>query len=332
MRLNRFFLAIKEKLSRVRLGINTIGFILTLLSFYYLARLIFNINFSVINAIDIFWVIQLVFFVLLVYIPLVLLGSYCWKFILEFVSQRKIPFRFVFPIFARSNFVKYVPGTLPQYIVRNILGKKLGWKHKEIVLSSIIEIIFVICVNVFICILFLLTGYFDVIFRYVISYLNIKPFILFALIMCALTIVFVLAFRKIEFLQKCKNVLFTRSFLKLFLKYFVICSISALAVGLLFAFIYYFLFDFQLVFHDMMYISGAFIISAFLGYMVPGSPAGLGVREYSLVVLLSPVYGEANILIASLIYRIINIIADSMIFVAGEVLLKRKNINLKMRI
>jgi hypothetical protein len=141
---------------------------------------------------------------------------------------------------------------------------------------------------------------------------------------CTLAGGFIVFLRKTEFLQKFRRRVFSRSFLKLSLRYFIINSIGIFIIGLLFPFIYHFLFDSQLLVRDIVYMSGAFTVSAFLGFVVPGSPAGLGVREYSLIVLLASTYGETNILIASLIYRIISITADSGVFVAGEFLLRQE--------
>lgn len=53
------------------------------------------------------------------------------------------------------------------------------------------------------------------------------------------------------------------------------------------------------------------------GFLVIGSPGGLGVREALLVGLLGPVCGEAQALFAALAFRGVTILADVLLFLVG---------------
>ncbi|HEY6941818.1 hypothetical protein [Dokdonella sp.] len=48
-----------------------------------------------------------------------------------------------------------------------------------------------------------------------------------------------------------------------------------------------------------------------LGYVMPGAPAGIGVREAALVVGLGPALGEANALVVALAYRFVTVVVDA---------------------
>ena len=48
-----------------------------------------------------------------------------------------------------------------------------------------------------------------------------------------------------------------------------------------------------------------------LGYVMPGAPAGVGVRETVLVIGLGPALGEADALVVALAYRFVTVLVDA---------------------
>lgn len=54
-----------------------------------------------------------------------------------------------------------------------------------------------------------------------------------------------------------------------------------------------------------------------VGYVVPGAPAGLGLREAVLVLGLSPVLGDVDALALALTYRLITLLADGLLAIIG---------------
>lgn len=60
-----------------------------------------------------------------------------------------------------------------------------------------------------------------------------------------------------------------------------------------------------------------------VGYVTPGAPAGLGLREAVLALGLAPVLGEAQALALALAYRLVTVIADAVLALAGFVMLRR---------
>ncbi|MFT3669305.1 MAG: lysylphosphatidylglycerol synthase domain-containing protein [Pseudoxanthomonas sp.] len=53
------------------------------------------------------------------------------------------------------------------------------------------------------------------------------------------------------------------------------------------------------------------------GYLIPGAPGGLGVREAVLLLGLGPVLGEASALAAALLYRIVTMVSDALCAALG---------------
>jgi hypothetical protein len=69
-------------------------------------------------------------------------------------------------------------------------------------------------------------------------------------------------------------------------------------------------------------LTSAYALSWMVGFLVPGAPGGLGVREATLVVLLDGLYPEDAVLAIALVSRLSMIAADILIFLAGLVLLR----------
>lgn len=62
-------------------------------------------------------------------------------------------------------------------------------------------------------------------------------------------------------------------------------------------------------------IGGAYIIAWLIGLVTPGAPAGAGVRELILLILLKGVVKEADLLVAVVLGRIITVLGDVLFFV-----------------
>jgi hypothetical protein len=60
-----------------------------------------------------------------------------------------------------------------------------------------------------------------------------------------------------------------------------------------------------------------FAVAWVLGLIVPGSPAGLGVREAALLAMLSPIIGSAGAIIISITHRIVTSMADMLVALAA---------------
>lgn len=67
-----------------------------------------------------------------------------------------------------------------------------------------------------------------------------------------------------------------------------------------------------------------YIIAWVLGFVVPGAPGGIGVREFVLTLLLGNVVGKELILTLSILHRLITIIGDFMAYVV-RVFFSKKN-------
>ena len=64
-------------------------------------------------------------------------------------------------------------------------------------------------------------------------------------------------------------------------------------------------------------IGGAYVFAWLLGLVTPGAPAGVGVREMILLLLLKGFVADADLLMAVLLGRLVTVLGDLSFFVAG---------------
>ena len=63
-----------------------------------------------------------------------------------------------------------------------------------------------------------------------------------------------------------------------------------------------------------------------LGFVVPGAPGGLGIREFVLVLGLTPLIGEAQAALDAVMFRLVTIGGDAVMSAVGAVWLRRQSI------
>lgn len=61
-------------------------------------------------------------------------------------------------------------------------------------------------------------------------------------------------------------------------------------------------------------VDGAYVIAWFVGLVTPGAPAGVGVRELVLLLLLRGIATDADLLVAILLGRVVTLVGDALFF------------------
>lgn len=74
----------------------------------------------------------------------------------------------------------------------------------------------------------------------------------------------------------------------------------------------------------LLVVIGVYTSAWLLGFLLPGAPAGLGVREACLLIGLGPLVGHDNALIAAAMLRISTTLMDAVVFGIGALMLHRQ--------
>lgn len=232
--------------------------------------------------------------------------AYAWKNSLDYLAGRKTKYKDVAYVYGKANIGKYLPGNVMHYVERNLFATKIGLNQLDLAISSIIEVIGIIIV----ALLFSAVCAHEELLRAAEKY--VKPvyvillFVLGVLAIAALVIIY----RKSRRIRDMVKRLADWKFLKVFLINLVIYAIVLAILGAVLVLVCGFIYDAGIDAAGVAAIITYYMLAWVLGFVVPGAPGGIGVREAILVLLLSPVIGETVTLSAALIHRLISIIGD----------------------
>jgi hypothetical protein len=78
--------------------------------------------------------------------------------------------------------------------------------------------------------------------------------------------------------------------------------------------------DSEIHLQTWLLIGGAYIIAWLAGFVTPGAPAGVGIREMVLLLLLKGYIVETDLLMAVLLGRLITVVGDFLFFVSSSLI------------
>lgn len=229
--------------------------------------------------------------VVLVYTGVGVLLSLAWTLAVRALSSSPADHRLLLSIHLKTQIAKYLPGNVFHYAGRQVLGKAEGLAQMPLAVASGLEIVGQAAAG---AVLMIAAGLFlgdlpDL----------VSGWIFFLVIVLALSMPWWL--RMIPFVREVRIApALIYGVQGLYFVYLgLLAAIFSITVWLLAG--------------NMA--CGAVCLSAFvvawtLGFLVPGAPGGIGVREAVLVALLAPSLGEGVALAAALVFRVISVVGD----------------------
>lgn len=255
---------------------------------------------------------QLLLFSLLsvfIYVAAWFLMTLAWFRLLIWYGQSNISFRKCLPIYGRTQIAKYLPGNVFHFAGRHISGRRMGLDHAPLVGATLSEIIGqLVASSTFGVIGFLFLG---------ISQTYISSAGIFAIFI--LTVLFPAILNQLASKIKPLEPLYLKD-----------KTSAEIITGLIPIHLLYFLFFLILggVFLGLVYgmsdLSGLdqagsaviiFAVSWLVGFVTPGAPGGMGVREAIIVASLSKFISEPESLFVAFLFRIICVLGDLAFFV-----------------
>lgn len=233
-----------------------------------------------------------------------LMGS-AWRRWLEFFSGRRCDRKEAMRVYAKANIGKYLPGNVMHYVERNLFAGRLELSQKQIAGASLIEV----CSLILAALLLGVTAAFRQLEQAVSAALqavSLPRGVSVALVLSAAAagmLAMVYLYRKK--LGEARKKGFVKNFLACFLTYLlVLAMLGAILV---------FLYGYQIAVPsagDALQMISAYIIAWVLGFVVPGAPGGIGVRELVLTLLLTPLMGQDSIVMLGVLHRLITVAGD----------------------
>ncbi len=290
-----------------------VGYAITLISFIIIGRSFISMKLDVKYIKNPVYAVVLVVFLSIGYAVNVFISSYAWKSTLEFINKEKIPFHEILTVYAKSNIGKYIPGNIMQFAGRNILAGKLGFKQLDITFCSIIEIVMLLFTDCVLSLVFAMKS-----FKGVLKALSYKIntnliYGILIVIILAIAVVIWLLVKKSGIIKNYKH-FFTINFIKLLCKLFCIYSLTLIIPGIFLVMILKLVLGASMSLPIIMITISGSMISWVVGFIVPGAPGGIGVRESVILLILAPTFTNNIVLLAAILLRIASTFGDVIAF------------------
>lgn len=269
---------------------------------------------SVIAALIISFIIQTI---------IVIMGCFPWLVFTRSLSGKKIPFSKAMPVYTQSNIYKYLPGNVFQYVGRNKLAADMEISHIDVACATLFDIFFCVFSTGIISAVLLGSTIAKLIEKYGKNFLviGICGIVFLIIAITFLYIKFKDKFR--QYIERYSKIFKGNNFLEVLkgiLYYFLQNTVSALM---------YFI-SMKLIFGStsgdfslLVTLTGAFMFAWIIGFITPGAPGGIGIRESVMIF----VFGEAHeeIMLFVLLIRISSILADIAAFITGKLYSRKEN-------
>ena len=249
-------------------------------------------------------------------------GCFPWLKFIEIFSEKRIPFSAAMTVYTKANIYKYIPGNVFQYVGRNKLASDMEISHVDVACSTVLDIICgVISLGV---ISVIMLG--DTVFRIIQEYRTTTLIVLFIgvlLLFLVFSALFILRKKFSNYLMRYKAIFLKKNRRKLLaaVAYYLIMSTLSAAVNFMAA---YLIFDNLTSVKQLITIAGGYIFAWILGYITPGAPGGIGIRESVMLIICGGIF-ETSVMTYALVFRISSIFSDMLGLMIGVVYEKFSN-------
>jgi len=230
--------------------------------------------------------------------------SAAWRYLLILCGQTEPDSRVCHIIYGRANIAKYLPGNVFHIAGRQVLGWRAGYSHSSIACASVYEILGMLVMSGAIA----LTGI--VLFK--LRGVSLTALQLTGLTALALIIVLCVSLLSEAVLRKRgigptqRSVFMVLgSLIRPYCYYIIFFVITGGLLALLF-----YVVTTSIGINTILQIIATYSAAWIVGYITPGAPGGIGVREALLVVMLGQFVDEPQAILIALVFRLITTTGD----------------------
>lgn len=286
------------------------GNMLTALAFIMIVKRLYgmDVDYSVLlNRSNVWW---LVLFCVLYGIHIMALPV-SWHQTIQIVTNSKVPFWDVEKVFCKSNILKYIPGNVFQYVGRNEIAVRFGFSHKAILMTTLLDIM----ANIFGVAIVSLVCYAKGV-KIGIDSIGMKIDSWLVIVVAVASLFFLLlSYWKRKIIWERIQGFCTLTNVKRYIFCIVYYMFFAVYTGIVYLLVLTQILDMSIENDKIYMVIGAYLLSWLLGFIMPGAPGGIGIRETVITVLLAAYLPSDSVLLAIVIYRILSMIGDFFAFI-----------------
>lgn len=240
-----------------------------------------------------------------------------WVKFVEILSSEKIPFRKAVPVFAKSNFLKYVPGNVFQYIGRNQLASDLDISHADVACATVLDIAFSALSPFIVGLVLVGSDAVKILEAYGKSFAAI---VIAGMILVFAAVIVLVKFRNrfSKILEKYRKVFIKENIKRILLTFLYYTAQNALTV-IMCIIVFRHIVGMTQGISELLMFSGVYLFSWIVGFITPGAPGGIGVREAVMMLMCGELAGSDDIMLFVIVMRVASIAADALAFGIGAV-------------
>lgn len=305
---------------KIKKTVKILGNLITLLAIYFVFKKLFS------NDVDYHLLFQKknilpAFIIVLVQAIIVVTNCLPWKKLVALFTNKSISLQETIPVYVKSNLLKYLPGNVFQYVGRNELAVKKKLPHLEVAGATIIDVLMNVVSAFLISIV--------VLYRFIWTYIqqNIQLLQLFLIVL--LIIVGIISILLFVTRHKLKSWLYPYAYIFQWKNIATIafCLFYYIAVMLISSLMYMLcltlILDVPLSTGLFLQLFSAYTLAWLVGFITPGAPAGIGIKEAVMVAVTGGLVNVQIISLSMVTFRIFSTLSDILAFVVVA-LLKRK--------
>lgn len=208
-----------------------------------------------------------------------------------------------FHFYGVTQIAKYIPGNIFHFAGRHSLANQKGVLHVHLFFAAALEIFFVFFSAILIS--FLIIGRTSHTF-----YDGKAPFSIFLIIGGGVILFLLFIFKNHSILQQIKNLNLLKATLSLFsyLSFIIfscllfLCTVITVSGHT------------SACLENWPSIMGGYAFAWVIGFVTPGAPGGVGVREATLIHLMTSTFSEPDLIVSILAFRVVTTLGDIVFF------------------
>jgi hypothetical protein len=296
-------------------ALKIIGNIVMIAALAFVVKKLLDMDISLSQFRDI-KVISALVICLLIQTVIIVVSCYPWLVFTRSLSGRKIPFSTAMPVYTQSNLYKYLPGNVFQYVGRNQLAADMEISHVDVACATVLDVLFCVFWTAVISVVLLGGRIAELMSKYG------RDLLIVGAVGIVLVILLILAVR-LKFRDKFKAYIsrYSKAFEKrnrpMLLRgafYYLLQN----AVSAAMYFVCLSLIVPQAKTGELIALTGAFMFAWIIGFVTPGAPGGIGIREGVMLFVCGDQYADRIVLFV-LVMRIASVFADVAAFLIGKI-------------
>lgn len=296
-------------------SLKIIGNIITIVAIFYVIKRLMNNDYDYSQLL----VSKNIFPMLIIIVVqsvMVMTNAFPWKILVEMLTERKVPFVETIPVYVSANLMKYVPGNVFQYVGRNQLAVRNRLPHLPVALATMLDVLITVIAAAIISIFFL--------YDFIEKYLRVNSWMQTALIIVGIIIVlavFLMFLFRNQIWKKIENYsyLFSTKSIKTILVALIYYIIVLMISSLMYLIVVIYITDTPLSSQVFLQLFSAYTLAWLVGFITPGAPGGIGIKELVMVAVTGGYIGTDVITLSMVIIRILLVVADCIAFVFGKI-------------